>query len=158
MKQVQKGFTLIELMIVIAIVGILAAVALPAYQDYTVRAKMSELMARGSEAKTAVTEYFAAKGTLPTRDSPNVFNTAGAGKVRSVAWKQSGNKTGANATGRIEIVINNNVASNGIVELADGSNTLAFTAVVTDSGVVTWQCGGDTNTKVPGKYLPGSCK
>ena len=82
MNRIQKGFTLIELMIVIAIVGILAAVALPAYQDYTVRAKISEGMARASEAKTAVTEYYSSTGTVPVAASiSNVFNTAGAGKV-----------------------------------------------------------------------------
>ena len=67
--KIQKGFTLIELMIVVAIIGILAAVALPAYQDYTVRAKMSEPLARGAEAKTAVTEYYASTGTMPTAAS-----------------------------------------------------------------------------------------
>ena len=65
----QKGFTLIELMIVIAIVGILAAVALPAYQDYTVRAKMSEPMALLGEAKTSVSEYYIANGVMPTNSS-----------------------------------------------------------------------------------------
>ncbi|MBE9539837.1 MAG: prepilin-type N-terminal cleavage/methylation domain-containing protein, partial [Proteobacteria bacterium] len=64
-KKSQQGFTLIELMIVIAIIGILAAIALPAYQDYTVRAKMSEPIAALSEAKTAYTEYFSANGYLP---------------------------------------------------------------------------------------------
>lgn len=65
----QQGFTLIELMIVIAIVGILAAIALPAYQDYTIRAKMSEPMAYMSELKTSVTEYYSATGRLPNGDS-----------------------------------------------------------------------------------------
>ena len=75
MNRIQKGFTLIELMIVIAIVGILAAVALPAYQDYTVRAKISEGMARASEAKTAVTEYYSSTGTIPVAANiSNVFN------------------------------------------------------------------------------------
>ena len=64
-KKAQKGFTLIELMIVIAIVGILAAIALPAYQDYIVRSKMSEAMVALSEAKTTVTEYVASTGTVP---------------------------------------------------------------------------------------------
>ena len=64
--QRQQGFTLIELMIVIAIVGILAAIALPAYQDYTVRARMSEPLARLAEAKTTIAEFYAANGAIPT--------------------------------------------------------------------------------------------
>ena len=66
MQKVQKGFTLIELMIVIAIVGILAAIALPAYQDYTVRARMSEPMAKLAESKATITEYYVANASLPT--------------------------------------------------------------------------------------------
>ena len=65
-KSAQKGFTLIELMIVVAIIGILAAVALPAYQDYTVRAKVSEIVLAASGPKTAITEFFQTKGTMPT--------------------------------------------------------------------------------------------
>ena len=65
MKQMQKGFTLIELMIVVAIIGILAAVALPAYQDYTVRAKVSEVILAASAGKVQVAEYFQVKGALP---------------------------------------------------------------------------------------------
>ena len=104
MKRVQQGFTLIELMIVIAIIGILAAVALPAYQDYTVRAKMSEIIVRGSEAKTAVTEMFASKGTLDISTAP--FNTGAAGKVRGVTWTQ-----GATATAAYFVVTVASVAS-----------------------------------------------
>ncbi len=65
MKRIQQGFTLIELMIVVAIVGILAAIALPAYQDYVVRSKMSETEAAIAACKTSVAEYLSAKGTLP---------------------------------------------------------------------------------------------
>lgn len=152
MKQVQRGFTLIELMIVIAIVGILAAVALPAYQDYTVRAKLSEPMARGSEAKTAVTEYYAAKGVLPTTDSTDVFNTGPAGKVRGVRWVE----TVADDQGYIEVAVVTTAASNGIVELG-ATNKLTFAADVTTSGVITWTCGGQGTDILP-KYRPGSCK
>src|SRR5512135_3400450 len=66
MKRIQQGFTLIELMIVVAIVGILAAIALPAYQDYTIRARVSEAAAAAGACKTSVAEFFASKATLPT--------------------------------------------------------------------------------------------
>ena len=152
MKRVQQGFTLIELMIVIAIVGILAAVALPAYQDYTVRAKLSEPMARASEAKTSVAEYFASKGFLPTTDSTDVFNTSAAGKVAGVSWTKSNV-----SNGRIEIEINTVAATNGIVELGS-SNILTFDGNAANaSGVMVWTCGG-TGTTVLAKYRPGSCK
>jgi len=146
MKQVQKGFTLIELMIVIAIVGILAAVALPAYQDYTVRAKLSEAIARGSEAKTSVTEYYSAKGVMPTATPP--FNTGAAGIVTDVDWIED-----ATNTGSIEITI----SATSVPQLTSSTNILAFTGEAGSSGVVEWKCGG-TGTTVPPKYLPGSCK
>src|SRR5687768_13299713 len=69
MKQIQKGFTLIELMIVVAIIGILAAVALPAYQDYTVRAKISEVILAMSACRTSITEVYQTGGTPPTANS-----------------------------------------------------------------------------------------
>ncbi|MBK7171103.1 MAG: pilin [Gammaproteobacteria bacterium] len=98
MKRVQQGFTLIELMIVIAIVGILAAVALPAYQDYTVRAKLSEPMARASEAKTSVAEYFASKGFLPTNGSTDVFNTAELARWKALAGPRPTLRTAASTS------------------------------------------------------------
>ncbi|MCH6548628.1 MAG: pilin, partial [Proteobacteria bacterium] len=69
MKKVQQGFTLIELMIVVAIIGILAAIAIPAYQDYTVRAQVSEGLNLGGGAKTAVTEYFQDRGAWPVNNT-----------------------------------------------------------------------------------------
>ena len=142
MKQVQKGFTLIELMIVIAIVGILAAVALPAYQDYTVRAKMSEVLARGSEAKTALAEWFSAKGRLPSNANSAPFNTGPAGKVRGVAWNV--------AQTRIELT----VASSGTDPAVVG-DTIFLGVARTLNSVVTWTCAPGT---IEQKYLPGSCK
>ncbi len=142
MKQVQKGFTLIELMIVIAIVGILAAVALPAYQDYTVRAKLSEVLVRGSESKTSVAEYFAAKDALPPATAASApFNTGAAGKVKSVAWDLT-NK-------RIVLTVASGVDS------AVNGKTIWLEVASTQNGVVTWTCKpGD----IAPKYLPGSCK
>jgi|LakMenEpi03Aug12_release.lakeMendotaPanAssembly.Ray.scaffolds.fasta_scaffold729490_2 type IV pilus assembly protein PilA len=148
MNRIQKGFTLIELMIVIAIVGILAAVALPAYQDYTVRAKISEGMARASEAKTAVTEYYSSTGTVPiAANISNVFNTAGAGKVSQVSWTTSG------STG-IEVTFLTTAA--GITELGS-SNVLLVSPVSRSNGIIVWKCGA-TGTTVAAKYRPGSCK
>ena len=149
MKRIQQGFTLIELMIVIAIVGILAAVALPAYQDYTVRAKLSEGLARGAEAKTAVTEYFSSTGTFPGTNWTDVFTSTGAGRVSNVTWVSTGSKG-------ISITFNTAAGATGISELG-GSNVLTVITQSTTGGVVTWKCGG-TGTTVSGKYRPGSCK
>src|SRR6266550_3586026 len=76
-RTIQKGFTLIELMIVVAIIGILAAVALPAYQDYTVRAKMSEVILAASACRTSITEVYQTGGTPPAADSWGCENTTG---------------------------------------------------------------------------------
>lgn len=148
MKQAQKGFTLIELMIVIAIVGILAAVALPAYQDYTVRAKLSEVIARGAEAKTSVAEWYAAKGNLPSNANSAPFNTGSAGKVALVSWKPGNAGTAA-------IVLE--VSATGIPEVG-GNNKLSILVASTANGVITWTCGDRTDTTIVSKYLPGSCK
>lgn len=75
MKKVQQGFTLIELMIVVAIIGILAAVAIPAYQDYTIRAKVSEVLTMASAARTSVAEYYISTGSMPTTAAAAGVNT-----------------------------------------------------------------------------------
>ena len=85
MKRIQQGFTLIELMIVVAIIGILAAIALPAYQDYTVRARVSELMLATSAGKTPVAEYYQLKGVLPNVGSVGV-DSQSSNYVSSVSW------------------------------------------------------------------------
>ena len=94
MKTIQKGFTLIELMIVVAIIGILAAVALPAYQDYTVRAKVSEGLIAASSARTAVSEVYANAGRmLPSAASMNV-QTQDSQWVASVGWTYNNDNEG----------------------------------------------------------------
>ena len=141
MRSVQKGFTLIELMIVVAIIGILAAVALPAYQDYTIRAKVSELMLAASTARTCVTEAYQGAGggaSIPT--------AVGADCAINVAGKVSG------AT----------VSTGGVIQVAGSTATTSVGAAVTvtltptivsTAGTLTWACSGSNN-----KYVPGSCR
>ncbi|OGB21687.1 MAG: prepilin-type N-terminal cleavage/methylation domain-containing protein [Burkholderiales bacterium RIFCSPLOWO2_02_FULL_57_36] len=146
MKKMQQGFTLIELMIVVAIIGILAAVALPAYQDYTVRAKVSEGLIAASSARTAVSETYANAGSmLPSADSMGV-QTQVTKYVASVGWT----RTSATA-GDVVVTLKTDTS------LSDASGkTLILRASSTGAGApVTWLCGkGTINTK----YLPGSCK
>lgn len=140
-RTVQKGFTLIELMIVVAIIGILAAVALPAYQDYTVRAKVSELMLAASTARTCVTEAY--QGTGGGASVPSAVSTDCA----------------INVVGKIDTA---SVASTGVVTVTGStaatsigqavSVTLTPT-VVSTAGTLTWVCSGS-----PAKYTPGSCR
>jgi type IV pilus assembly protein PilA len=139
MKRLQKGFTLIELMIVVAIIGILAAVALPAYQDYTIRAKVSELVLAASGFKTSISEKAQSDATL-----------TGSGVGLTVA--PSGKVTGGVVSDNGSIVIQGDggAASVGTVV------SVLLTPTYAGDGKLTWACAAG-NTGVY-KYMPAECR
>ena len=141
-----RGFTLIELMIVLAIVGILASIALPAYRDYTIRAKVSEGIAAAAEAKTAVAEYFAVTGELPPggdNDAAGFEQNYNSEYVDTVDW---------HADQRIEVEFNEaalNLSSQLEVQLDPEI----------EDGRLTWRCGQDGNVSDENlRYVPVNCR
>ena len=156
MKRVQQGFTLIELMIVVAIIGILAAVALPAYQDYTKKAKMSEVILAASSCRTSITETIQTATTLPAGGAWGCEVTSGSGTkyVDVVSTDGTGMVTVTASTGFGDPTINGMT-----IKLKPCSNAAttfaACTAPAAGTTVTAWICGPGT---MPGKFLPGSCK
>ena len=163
-RQLRKGFTLIELMIVVAIIGILAAVALPAYQDYTKRAKMSEVVLAASACRTSITEIYQS-GNASNPPGINGWGwEAGAGTSNpSVTSKYVAGVT-TNADGAITVVaqgFNDSGIDGKKVTLAplSAANTLATFTANAGSALYGWRCGSSTDgTDMPSKFLPGSCR
>lgn len=141
MNKIQQGFTLIELMIVVAIIGILAAVAIPAYQDYTIRAKVTEGLSLASAGKTAISEFFSVNSRLP---ESNV--SAGMASAQSISGNDVDSVT---------------VGTDGVITvLFSGSLPLGTTDILltpsTTAGRVGWSCA--TGGSLPARYRPSSCR
>jgi type IV pilus assembly protein PilA len=164
MKSTQKGFTLIELMIVIAIIGILAAIAIPAYQNYTIRAQVTEGLSLADGWKTAVSEFYAQNGLFPSGSSSTGSSTTIAvagvtsGKYVSTITVVGGGEVdiyygGTNANAKIPaasvLTLNPGLSSNNDVVWICGLATAPTTLAIAPSGA--------TVTNIPAQYLPASC-
>lgn len=142
-KRQQSGFTLIELMIVVAIIGILAAIAIPRYQDYTTRAQVTEAITFASVAKTSVSEYYITEGKMPPDATAAAIDITPTNTevVKSVKYSLSG------SDGVITVAVN------AVGGLADG-DTVLFTGSGSTEGV-TWDCAAGT---MDPQYLPANCR
>jgi type IV pilus assembly protein PilA len=142
----QQGFTLIELMIVVAIIGILAAIAIPAYQDYTIRAQVSEGLNLSGGAKAAVTEYFQDRGVLPTNNAQ--AGLAAAGEIQ----------------GKYVSLVT--VGANGVISITYGNEAHAVISAqhlemlpdTTNPGSVAWDCNSASGPEIENKHLPAACR
>ncbi len=151
MKKLQQGFTLIELMIVVAIIGILAAVAIPSYQDYTARAQVTEAMSLTSGMKTGLAEWFADRGGWPSAVQ-SISDSASGKYVSAITF------TGVLTTGTLNV--NATMKGTGVNQAIQN---LVF-SMATTSGGNRWSCGNQPGMQSEGsttlldKHLPGACK
>ena len=140
-RSAQAGFTLIELMIVVAIIGILAAVALPAYRDYTVRAKVTEVILAASAGKQNVAEYVNTYGVMPSTASLT---------LASASSKYVASSTYAYTSDTVGVI----TATSSAAEAAMAAGTIVLTGTVNASKAIDWVCTGT----IPQNYRPSSCK
>ncbi len=154
-RNVNKGFTLIELMIVIAIIGILAAIAIPAYQDYTIRAQVSEGLSLADGVKTGMVEFYNNKGTFPSNNTSAGLASSQSINGTYVASVNIGTGgTNPSAADGIILVQFNTTGANKAIQGAK----LTLSAI-TATGSVKFTCGSTTRgTTVAPKYLPSSCR
>jgi len=165
MNKIQRGFTLIELMIVVAIIGILAAIAIPAYQDYVIRSQVSEGLTLASSVKASVSEFYADRGEWPTD-----AGTGGTGELGFVAPPSGKYVTGITVNEGTIVIRFGNQANTAI-----GGQTLSLKPLVSPNQDVVWQCGnraiaasvadeasgsasGAVNSTIAGKYRPSNCR
>ena len=140
-----QGFSLLELMIAVAIVGILSALAIPTYQDYTIRAKVGEAFSLASAAKFSVSEYYVSSGELPADADQAGISSVSGKYVRSLSYSKSG------SVGQVIVTFGNNVGAevNGkkvVIEASISGNALH------------WACKSSENDGIDNKYLPASCR
>ncbi len=154
MKSIQKGFTLIELMIVVAIIGILAAVALPAYQDYTIRAKVSEVILAASACRTTITEAYQSRNSTDTGVSANGWGCETSTGSKFVAKVETDNAGIVTVTARgVSEIENRTLSLTPYIGAAKAAGAADFSKAITE-----WKCGPGATNGIAAKYLPGSCK
>ena len=159
LKQVQKGFTLIELMIVIAIIGILAAIAIPAYQNYTIRAQVTEGLTLADGWKTAIAEYYANTGNMPVAIANLAGTTATSGKYESSITISTGSIViayGNSANSKLAVAANNTLA---LIPYTNANNDVLWQcgAAALPGGASATRVGGSVGSTVLAQYLPTSC-
>ena len=142
MKQVQGGFTLIELMIVVAIIGILAAIAIPAYQDYTIRAQVSEGLSLASGSKVSLSEFYQQHGRFPG-------NNAAAGLAESASIQ--GNYVSSVGVSGDTVTVTYGNEVNALID----TQTLTLAADTSNTGSIRWTCA---SSAIDAKFLPAECR